>query len=195
MNKGVYKIVKRGLDVCFSAVLLVLLAFPMLLIAVAVRIDTPGRAIFKQIRVGKDGKLFVCLKFRTMYTSAPPCLSSRKFENRERYVTRVGRLLRKTSLDELPQLINVLKGDMSFVGPRPLILSERDVHTERKQRGVYGLRPGMTGLAQVSGRNSISDKEKIRLDTAYLYEIGFIEDIKIIGKTALEVVRGKNDSE
>ncbi len=192
MKAESYKPLKRALDIFFSLILLFFLWLPMLLAAVAIKIDSPGRAIFKQIRVGKDGKLFVCLKFRTMYTSAPPCVPSKDFKGSSKYVTRVGRLLRKTSFDELPQLINVLRGDMSLVGPRPLILSEDKLHKERTGRGIYSIRPGMTGLAQVSGRDSVCDDEKLRLDTQYLFELGLAQDIKIIRKTAkAAIVRSK----
>ena len=182
-KKGIYRFVKRGLDILFSGTLIAFLAIPMLVIWVAVKIDTVGKGIFRQIRVGKNGKLFVCYKFRTMYESAPPCCPSSKLLDAERYITPVGKFLRRTSLDELPQLFNVFKGDMSLVGPRPLVLAERDVHEGRRLNGVYRLRPGMTGLSQVSGRNSLSDSEKVTLDTEYLYEFGFIQDAKIIART------------
>ncbi len=164
----------------------------MLIIFIAVKLDTPGKGIFKQIRVGKNGELFVCYKFRTMYTSAPPCRPSSEFYDAHKYVTPVGKFLRRSSLDELPQLYNVLKGDMSLVGPRPLILAESEVHRSRKQSGVYKLRPGITGLAQVRGRDSLNDTEKVALDTKYLMEVGFISDAKILGETVFRVVRSEN---
>lgn len=194
-TKRKYHVVKRLLDVIFSFILIVFLSLPMLLIWIAVRLDTPGDGIFRQIRVGKDRQLFVCYKFRTMYSSAPPCCPSSKFCDAEKYITPVGKFLRKTSLDELPQLFNVLKGDMSLVGPRPLILAEREVHEGRRQNGVYTLRPGMTGLSQVNGRDNISDREKVEFDTRYLCEFGFIQDVRILAKTVTKVISGEGNRE
>lgn len=189
-SKRAYTVIKRLLDVFFSATLLIFLALPMLFIWLAVRVSSPGKGIFRQIRVGKDGELFVCYKFRTMYESAPPCCPSALFFDAEKYITPIGRFLRRASLDELPQLFNVLKGDMSIVGPRPLILAEQDIHRQRRERGVYRLRPGLTGLSQICGRNMISDEEKVALDTKYLYEFGFLQDARIVGKTVGRVISG-----
>lgn len=186
-----YKAVKRVLDVGLSILLLLFLWLPMLVIGVAIRLDSPGRAIFRQIRVGRAGKLFTCYKFRTMYESAPPCRPSSQFKDADKYVTRVGRFLRRTSLDELPQLFNVLRGDMSLVGPRPLILAEAAVHEGRRKMGIYTLRPGITGLSQVSGRDGISDEQKITLDSEYLASFGFFEDLRIVGKTFGKVISGE----
>lgn len=191
-NKSVgrYAAVKRGLDVICSAAALGVVCVPMLFIWLAIRIESKGGGIFRQLRVGRGGKTFVCYKFRTMHVSAPHDCPSSQLEGAEQYVTRVGAFLRRTSLDELPQLLNVLKGDMSLVGPRPLILSERVMHKGRTERGVYSLRPGITGLAQINGRNRLSDEKKLGLDTQYLAEIGFIEDVRIIGKTFFGVISG-----
>ena len=187
-KKRMYRVIKRGLDVLFSVILLFFLWLPMVVIGAAVRVSSPGKAIFKQIRVGKDGKLFVCYKFRTMYKSAPPCIPSSQFADVERYITPIGCILRRSSLDELPQLLNVLKGDMSIVGPRPLIISETSVHKGRKECGVYSLRPGITGLSQISGRDHVSDEQKIRLDAEYLRTFGFLGDIRIVGKTFVKII-------
>ena len=195
LKRKKYYVLKRILDVAFSAILIVFLFLPMLVIWIAILIDTPGRGIFRQIRVGKDGRLFECYKFRTMYESAPPCRPSSEFIDAQRYITPVGRFLRRTSLDELPQLFNVLKGDMSLVGPRPLILAERGVHEGRRKNGVYVLRPGMTGLSQINGRDGLSDSEKIETDTKYLYEFGFIQDVRIIVKTLTAVVSGEGNKD
>lgn len=192
-KKTKYRIVKRILDAVFSFILIIFLLLPMTLIWIAVKLDTPGKGIFRQIRVGKDGRLFECLKFRTMYTSAPPCRPSSKFHDAQNYVTPVGRFLRRTSLDELPQLFNVLRGDMSLVGPRPLILAERHVHEGRKKHGVYGIRPGITGLSQISGRDNVSDDEKVLLDAKYLYEFGIMQDVKILAKTIGKVINGEGN--
>ncbi len=189
-KKRVYAVLKRALDVLFSALLLFFLAIPMLLIWFSIRVSSRGEGIFKQARIGKNGKSFICYKFRTMYKSAPSNTPSSNFASVEKYVTPVGRLLRRTSLDELPQLYNVLKGDMSLVGPRPLIAEETEVHLLRRKYGVYSIRPGLTGLSQISGRDSLTDRRKAELDRAYLEAFGFIQDVKIIGKTVTGVISG-----
>ena len=186
-----YAVIKRILDVIFSALLLTLLALPMCAIGLAVALTSEGGALFLQRRVGRDGREFVCYKFRTMYLSAPrSCPKSRLFEA-ECYITPVGRFLRKTSLDELPQLVNVLLGDMSLVGPRPLVAEEGEIHYLRQRCGVYRLRPGITGLAQVSGRDDVSDVQKARLDVRYARNISLRYDARIIFDTLLHVATGK----
>lgn len=189
-EKHVYATVKRVLDVFFSFLLLFFLALPMLLIWFSVRISSRGEGIFKQARIGKNGKSFVCYKFRTMYKDAPSNTPSSDFASVEKYVTPIGRILRRTSLDELPQLYNVMKGDMSLVGPRPLIFEETEMHRMRKEAGIYSIRPGLTGLSQINGRDSITDERKAELDRAYLEAFGFIQDVKIIGKTVTGVISG-----
>ncbi|MBE6592709.1 MAG: sugar transferase [Ruminococcaceae bacterium] len=183
------RFVKRALDVLFSIILLLLLAFPMLIIAVFIRADSEGKAIFKQRRRGREGKVFVCYKFRTMYCNAPPYTPASDFDGYERYVTRTGRFLRRTSLDELPQLFNVLRGEMSLVGPRPLICEEKDMHRLRMSAGVYRLRPGITGMAQVRGRNLLDDAEKIKNDSYYLSNLRMGLDLKILFITLLKVIK------
>ena len=180
--------IKRLLDVIFSTVLLVFLCLPMLAIAVAIRIDSRGGAIFKQERRGRDGGVFVCYKFRTMYKSAPPCVPASKLSDADRYITRVGGFLRRSSLDELPQLLNVLMGDMSLVGPRPLICEESDIHERRMEEGIYTLRPGITGMAQVSGRNLLDDGEKLENDKYYLHNLRVSLDLKILLRTVAKVI-------
>ena len=189
-----YLRIKRILDIVLSSLMLIFLALPMVLIWLCVVSTSSGSGIFSQTRIGKNGKEFTCYKFRTMRKDTPVCSAKQMAERggAERYLTPIGRLLRRSSLDELPQLFNVLKGDMSLVGPRPLIADERDVHVAREQSGVYSIRPGITGLAQVRGRNSISDSEKVALDTQYLNDLGFAQDMRIIGLTALSVVSRKD---
>ncbi len=186
--------VKRILDILFSLILLFFLLLPMLAIAVAVKIDSPGKAIFKQTRLGLGGRPFVCYKFRTMDQNAPPSMPAAHFFDRDRYITRVGRFLRRSSLDELPQLFNVLKGDMSLVGPRPLICEEENVHKERMDRGVYSIRPGITGMAQINGRNLLCDEEKIKSDAYYLENIKMKLDAKILFQTVFKVLKGEGIS-
>ncbi len=186
-KKRVYAKVKRALDIFFSVALLSFLWLPMFIITMAIRIDSEGEGVFKQRRVGRGGRVFVCYKFRTMYKNAPPNIPSSQFDESNKYITRVGRFLRRSSLDELPQLLNVLKGDMSLVGPRPLIIEEETVHEGRRKSGVYELRPGITGLSQISGRDSVSDKQKIMLDTQYLDSVSLFSDIKILARTFLKL--------
>ena len=183
---------KRALDVFFSCLLLVLLALPMALIAVAIVITSRGGALFRQIRIGRGGVPFTCYKFRTMYREAPPNRPSATFWDAAHYVTPIGRFLRRTSLDELPQLFNVLRGDMSLVGPRPLIGEEQEIHHMRQKYGVYAVRPGMTGLAQVHGRDSLCDNEKAAFDARYVERLSFWADARIVGKTLHHVLTGEN---
>lgn len=186
-----YLFLKRFFDVFFSFVLLFFLALPMLAISLVIALTSRGGVIFKQTRVGKNGENFVCYKFRTMYSYAPSNIPSASLKNAHIYVTKVGRFLRRTSLDELPQLFNVLKGDMSLIGPRPLICEEEAVHSIRRENGVYCIRPGITGLAQVSGRDTLCDREKAALDVEYLNSVGFASDMKIFFATLKRVVSGE----
>ena len=189
-KKGGYLVCKRVLDILFSLLLLFFLWLPMIGIALAIRLGSSGGAIFRQIRIGREGRPFVCYKFRTMVADAPRNCPTSQMGDGAPFVTPIGRFLRKTSLDELPQLWNVLRGDMSLVGPRPLIPVEEEVHALRMRVGVYALRPGMTGLAQISGRDLLDDREKVRLDTRYLRRVSLREDARILGKTLRGVFRG-----
>ena len=187
-----YRIFKRVLDIIFSSLLLFFLFLPMILIGISIRLTSKGSAIFKQERVGKDGNIFICLKFRTMRISAPKDRPTSSFSDAEKYVTPIGRLLRKSSMDELPQLWNVLMGDMSLVGPRPLIPNEGNIHSLRSRCGVYNIRPGITGLAQISGRDMLGDLEKVRLDTRYVKMMSLSTDIAIIFKTLFKTIIGED---
>lgn len=183
--------IKRILDIILSFALLFFLLLPMFLIAVAIRSDSKGKAIFKQKRMGRGGKIFVCYKFRSMYIDTPPERPASRFGESDKYVTRVGRFLRRTSLDELPQLFNVLKGDMSLIGPRPLICGEGDIHKKRMDVGVYNIRPGITGISQITGRNLLCDEEKLRGDIYYLENLKMWLDIKIFFRTIFKVAEGE----
>ena len=186
-NKGILciycKYVKRFLDIFFSVILMIFLSPLMLIISLAIVLETRGGAIFKQNRMGKNGKIFVCYKFRTMKRDAPHSIPAKELADPDKYVTAIGKLLRRSSLDELPQLFNVLKGDMSIVGPRPLICEEKEIHNLRKSAGIYALRPGLTGLAQINGRNLLCDSEKIENDKRYLDNVGMRLDAKIVFMT------------
>ena len=192
---GLYcRYVKRLLDILFSSILILFLFPFMLAISAAIVLESKGGAIFKQKRMGRNGKTFICYKFRTMKFDAPHNMPAKAFEERDKYVTRVGKLLRRSSLDELPQLFNVLLGDMSIVGPRPLICEELEVHKLRESAGIYMLRPGLTGLAQVNGRNLLCDSEKIENDKIYLDNVKMRLDVKIIFMTFRCVIGGKGVS-
>lgn len=185
----IYGWVKRGMDILLALAAGILLALPMLLIAALICLDSEGDAIFRQQRVGKDGKAFTIYKFRTMHITAPHDMPSRELAA-ERYVTRMGIFLRRTSMDELPQLWNVIRGDMSLVGYRPVCLTETEVNRLRAFQGVFALRPGITGLAQVSGRDRLSDEEKVHLDGWYVRHCSLGLDIWCLVRTAAVVLKG-----
>ena len=185
-----YKFAKRFFDIIITYFLLLLAYFPMLIIALLIYAIDGGPIIFKQIRIGKDGQPFVCYKFRTMHTSAPQNLSTEEFKNASKYITKTGAFLRRTSLDELPQLLNVLAGEMSIIGPRPLIPSEKQLHSARMKLGVYKTRPGITGLAQICGRDRLSDARKLECDIVYTENMCLINDLKILNKTVSKIIKG-----
>lgn len=186
-----YRFVKRVADILLSGIGMLVLLLPIAVIALAVYIDEPGEVLFRQYRVGKEGKPFVLYKFRSMRRDTPRYMSTAEVDDPKRYITRVGRFLRKTSLDEIPQLFNVFRGDMSLVGPRPLIPDEQEIHRMRAEQGVYRLRPGLTGLAQINGRDTVSPVEKVRWDVAYLEHCGPMTDLKILIATVPKVFGGQ----
>lgn len=181
--------VKRLLDIAISLVGLIVLLIPMGIIALAIYFDDPGSVIFSQYRVGLHGKRFKLYKFRTMKCQTPKYLATAEMEHPSQYTTKLGRLLRKASLDEIPQLLNVLKGDMSLIGPRPLISDEYEMHMMRTQFGVYNIRPGITGLAQVNGRDLMDANEKIHWDMKYVREFGLKTDWNILMTTIPRVLK------
>lgn len=189
-KKERYRILKRFLDIVFSSLLLFFLFIPMMVIGIIIRITSDGKAIFRQERIGRNEKPFVCLKFRTMYVTAPRDCPTAQFSDAQRYITGIGKFLRRTSLDELPQLWNVLVGEMSLVGPRPLIPCESKIHEFRKRGGVYDIRPGITGLAQINGRDILDDKQKARLDIRYSKNMKLSTDVRIIMRTIGRAVTG-----
>lgn len=181
MNNRIYMVIKRIADIVFSVGLLVLLFPVFIVIILLIKIQGDGSAIFTQERLGKNSVPFKILKFRSMTQSAPN-ISAHKLDNGE-YVTKIGAVLRKSSLDEIPQLINILKGEMSFVGPRPFIPTEGLIVELRKEYHVDRLRPGLTGLAQVEARDTIDQDKKFQLDLFYYNHVNLFLDIKIVFRT------------
>ena len=190
-TKPVYTVLKRVFDICVSAAALTLLLPLFALVAIMIKMDSEGSVIFSQNRVGKNGNLFKVYKFRTMKVNAPHEMATADLSDPYAHITRVGRVLRKTSIDELPQLFNVLRGDMSLVGPRPLIMSESDVHKLRMREGVYDVRPGVTGWAQVNGRDCVPAEEKVYFDKEYVVKRSVVFDMIIFAKTVSVVIGGQ----
>ena len=187
---ALYSISKRTMDIVSSLVGLILLSPLFLLVAILIKLDSKGPIIFKQIRIGKDSKPFYIYKFRSMKIDAPN-LSTEEFINASDFTTKVGKFIRKTSIDELPQLVNILKGDMSIVGPRPVIEREVRLLEIRKECNVDSILPGITGLAQINGRDNIDDYEKVKYDFEYLSKRNLVLDIKIIINTVLKVAKSE----
>ena len=183
--------VKRALDIIFSLCGLFFLA-PVFLILIAwIRLDSPGPVFFKQKRVGKNKVHFNILKFRTMRTDAPHDMPTHLLTNPEAYITKSGRFLRKTSLDELPQIINILKGEMSIVGPRPALWNQYDLLEERDRYGANDVTPGLTGWAQVNGRDELEIDVKARLDGEYVRNLTFKMDATCFLMTIGNVLKQK----
>jgi O-antigen biosynthesis protein WbqP len=185
--------VKRTTDIVVSVAALIVLSAPMLVLAGLVRASSPGPAIHWSRRVGRDNALFLMPKFRTMRIEAPQ-VATHLMTDPQRWLTPVGGLLRKTSLDELPQLISVLKGDMSLVGPRPALFNQEDLVALRTEAGVEALRPGLTGWAQVNGRDELPIPDKVKLDAEYLAQRSCWLDLKILGMTLAGVLGSKGVS-
>lgn len=184
---------KRFFDFLFSLLALIILSPVILVISLLVLASSGRPIIFKQERVGYGNKLFTIYKFRTMKDGMRQTATENLTEDEiENDITFIGKILRKLSLDELPQLYNILKGDMSFVGPRPLIPQEEEIRAMREKYNVYSVRPGITGWAQVNGRDFISDEQKAKLDKQYVENHTIIMDIKIMFKTVWVVLAGKD---
>ncbi|MDW8403164.1 exopolysaccharide biosynthesis polyprenyl glycosylphosphotransferase [Chloroflexus sp.] len=191
---------KRVLDVTVAIIAIVLTAPIMLITAILIKLESPGPVIFKQVRVGKDGEHFYCYKFRSMYIDAEQRLRELQAKNeadgpvfkikRDPRVTRVGRVIRKLSIDELPQLFNVLKGEMSLVGPRPALPSEVAKYTYEQIGRLHAI-PGITGLQQVSGRSDLDFKRWVELDLQYIAEQSIWKDIEILLRTIPAVLLGR----
>jgi len=184
---------KRATDIVVSGAALLVLAVPLLLLAILVRATSPGPAIHWSRRVGQGNALFAMPKFRTMRIDTPQ-VATHLMTDPDQWLTPIGGFLRKTSLDELPQLISVLKGDMSLVGPRPALFNQDDLVALRTEAGVQALRPGLTGWAQVNGRDELPIPVKVGLDAEYLRRRSFGFDLKILAMTVFGVLRSKGVS-
>lgn len=182
---------KRLLDIVLSFSGLVLASWLFALLALAVVLDDPGPVFFSQKRVGRRGEFFRLYKFRSMKMSTPHDTPTHLLENPEQYITRVGRLLRKTSLDEIPQLWNILRGDMSVIGPRPALWNQEDLLAEREKYGANDVRPGLSGWAQICGRDELEIADKARLDGEYVRRMSFGFDCRCFFGTAFSVLRSE----
>jgi len=178
---------KRLFDLAVALVAAVFLALPIVLVALAVRLTSPGPALYWSDRVGRHNRIFRMPKFRSMRIDTP-AVATHLLQNPEQWLTPIGSFLRKSSLDELPQLWSILKGDMSFVGPRPALFNQDDLITLRTEKGVHELVPGLTGWAQVNGRDELPIPQKVQLDVEYLQRRSLLFDMKILWMTALKVL-------
>lgn len=182
-------VIKRLLAIVLSLLGLICLGWLLILLCIAIKIDSPGPVLFKQKRVGKGKSHFYILKFRTMRIDTPKDMPTHLLANPEQYITRVGKFLRKTSLDELPQLINILKGDMAIIGPRPALWNQFDLIAERDRYGANDIRPGLTGWAQINGRDELEIDVKAKLDGEYVERLSFGFDVKCFLGTIAAVLR------
>ena len=188
MNKK-YIIIKNVLDFILSLLALIVL-FPFFCIfAIIIKLESKGPVFFKQKRIGKDKKNFYIYKFRTMRTDTPKDMPTHMLKNADSYITKSGKIFRKTSIDELQQIINILKGQMSIIGPRPALWNQEDLIEERDKYNANSIRPGLTGWAQVNGRDELEIPIKARFDGEYVEKMSFLFDIKIFFKTIIKVFK------
>ena len=179
---------KRVLDIVLAALAAALLALPVVVVALLVKLTSPGPALYWSERVGKDNRTFRMPKFRSMRVDTPP-VATHLLKDADRFLTPIGSFIRRTSLDELPQLWSILVGDMSFVGPRPALFNQDDLIALRTARGVHRLVPGLTGWAQVNGRDELPIPVKVEMDAEYLRRRSLAFDLRILWMTALKVMR------
>lgn len=188
------RIIKRIIDFVLSLAGIIVLIPVWIILAVAIKIDDPGPVLFKQKRIARDNKdgtvkYFYILKYRSMKTSTPKDMPTHLLKNPEQYITRVGVFLRKTSLDELPQIFNIFLGQMAIVGPRPALYNQTDLYEERAKYGANKVRPGLTGWAQINGRDELLIEDKARLDGEYVSRMSLLMDLKCFFGTFLSVLR------
>jgi len=182
---------QRFIDVIVSLLILMVLSPLFLILAIIIKLNSKGPVFFTQMRIGKNNRQFKFYKFRTMKIGTPN-VATDKLDNSESYITAIGKVLRKTSIDELPQLINTLKGDMTFVGPRPALYNQYDLNQMREEAGVHTLLPGVTGWAQINGRDNNDDREKTEYDVYYKDNKSFVLDVKILFKTVFKVLKAED---
>jgi len=180
--------VKRMIDIVLSLLGIIVLAIPMLIVAIIIKVDDPGPALFKQKRVGINKTYFQLYKFRSMKLNTPD-IPTHMLENPEQYLIGIGALIRKLSIDELPQLFNILKGDMSVIGPRPALWNQDDLIEERDKYGANNVKPGLTGWAQINGRDELEIPVKAKLDGEYVEKMSFLFDCKCFLGTILSVLK------
>lgn len=183
------RFLKRWMDIVLAVIGIILLAPVLALVAIGIKVDSKGPILFKQQRVGADKTAFTIFKFRTMYVDTPKDMPTHLLSSPDAYITKVGQFLRKTSLDELPQLFNILAGSMSVIGPRPALYNQADLIEKREEAGATELKPGLSGLAQVMGRDTLSIEEKAALDGLYSRKLSFGTDIKLIFSTIRKVMK------
>ncbi|WP_414838626.1 sugar transferase [Carnobacterium sp. TMP28] len=183
------KYVKRWLDFFLALIGLIILSPVFLIIIVAIKLDSKGPVLFKQERVGKNNKLFKIYKFRTMKIDTPDDVPTHLLDDPDLFITRVGKVLRKTSLDELPQMINIIKGQMSIIGPRPALWNQYDLIKERDKYNANDIYPGLTGWAQINGRDELSIQRKSALDGEYVDKLSFLFDVKCFVGTILSILK------
>lgn len=184
-----YTHIKRVIDFCLALAGLIVLLPVLLILVIAIKVDSKGPVLFKQKRVGIHKSHFMILKFRTMRIDTPKDMPTHLLQNPEQYITKVGKFLRKTSLDELPQIFNILKGDMAVVGPRPALWNQYDLIEERDKYGANDIRPGLTGWAQINGRDELEIPVKAKLDGEYVQKMGPGMDLKCFFGTFISVLR------
>lgn len=184
-----YQYIKRVIDFTLSLVGLIILSPVFLLLILLIKIDSPGPILFKQKRVGIHKTYFNILKFRTMRIDTPKDVPTHMLKNPEQYITKMGKFMRKTSLDELPQIFNILKGEMSIIGPRPALWNQYDLIEERDKYGANDVLPGLTGWAQINGRDELEIPVKAKLDGEYVKKMSFFFDVKCFVGTIFAVLK------
>lgn len=187
--------VKPTLDVLLASIVLIILFVPMLLVATWIKLDSRGPVLFRQLRSGKDRVPFIVYKFRSMTIDAPADSPTNSLKNAHTHITRSGKIIRKLSIDELPQLINVLRGEMSLVGPRPVLIKEKRLLDLRQICGANAVKPGITGWAQVNGRDELDDVRKAEMDSVYVDGFGLRMDIRCVSRTIWAVLSVKGHQE
>ena len=188
-SKKIYFIFKRLLDIIISIMVLVILMPFLLIFSIIIKLESKGPVLFKQKRIGKNKRMFTIYKYRTMRTDTPKDMPTHMLKDAQSYITRFGNIMRKTSIDELPQLINIIKGNMSIIGPRPALWNQYDLVEERDKYHANDIRPGLTGWAQVNGRDELEIPVKAKYDGEYVEKISLWFDIKIFFKTIINVFK------